>query len=361
MIQDNLTGLFPDQNENTVQTLWKRHLEQTVCNAKTVDRGFEEIDFSDQNIVLPHPPNSLLFLTLNRSSQQLSSIFNDQTLKDYIRDIKKQKRNQPFRMSQTPCSYSKNKKAKIYLNANSKIERIRIIKTNCSSWTCPACAPRKAIAVGKQLTEIAVINNLIYYLTLTLDPNYLTPEDIFSSTHKYITKLFNHFLTVLKRKRFLYFSKRKNRYFAFDLKNSGQPLKYIWVIEFQKNGLAHMHILLNQFLPVEVIRKIWTHVGGGHQMKIERALSIEAVSRYITKYIFKTLGDNLNNRVNFMFFEKRYAVSQSCKRPEKRSIRMFEKGVSNEEIKTKLEEIGLNLVYNKIQDPPSFDINSSDL
>lgn len=51
-------------------------------------------------------------------------------------------------------------------------------------------------------------------------------------------------------------------WYSFDLKSSGLKLKYVWVVEFQDNGNAHLHILINQFLPIEVLRKLWVHVGG---------------------------------------------------------------------------------------------------
>lgn len=322
---------------------------------RTCEPG-EEIDCRDKNIIIPNCEDRLLFLTLNRSSQQLSKITKkyDTTLAEHIRNVKEQMKDQYFVMSPYPCLRSLKKKAWISVGKNGLVEKIIYKNQSCNSWTCPSCAPKKARALGHLIAEVANINNLIYYLTITLDPNKLTPDDIFGSTHKVITKLFNHFLTIIRRKSFTYFNIKKNRYFKFDLKNSGKVLKYVWVIEFTENGLAHMHALFNQFLPVEVLRTVWTHVGGGNQMYLDKADSTQAVCRYITKYIVKDFSGRNPNPRTFRFFERRYSISQSCVKPPKYSQPIFDKKTPDFEVQMKLKELNLSFVYDKLGDSQNF-------
>jgi len=312
----------------------------------------ETIDCSDKDIFLPYPPNSLLSLTLNRSSQQTTNKY-DTSLSEHIKNIKQQMRGEFFRMSPYPCNLSNNKKFLLQIGENGKLESVKETFVRCNSWTCPRCAPIKARAISYQIRNIVLLNNLQYYLTLTLDPKKLNPEDIFESrTHKIITGFFNHLITTLKRKNFKYFNIDKNRYYPFNLKNSEEKLKYVWVIEFQKNGLAHMHILLNQFLPIAIIREVWTHIGGGHIMYIDKVENLNAVCNYITKYLCKEFNPKVERRLTFKYFERRYSISRSCERPPKITQKMFDKDIDNSEILIKLKEMGLSFLRDKLNQPP---------
>lgn len=331
----------------------EKYLEASRPDDSTAHQaGSNIIDCSDKNIFLPYPPNSLLSLTLNRSSQQTTNKY-DTTLSEYIKTIKQQMRGGFFRMSPYPCNVSNNKKFLLQIGENSKLEAVKETFVKCNSWTCPRCAPIKARAISYQIRDVVLLNNLNCYLTLTLDPNKLSQEDIIESqTHKIITGFFNHLITTVKRKKFNYFNVKKNQHYQFALKNSGEKLKYVWVIEFQQNGLAHMHILLNQFLPIEVIREVWVHIGGGHIMYIDKVGNLNAVSNYITKYFCKEFNPKTERRLTFRFFEKRYSISQSCERPPKVTQKMFDKDTDNSEILIKLKEMGLSFLRDKLDQPP---------
>jgi len=64
--------------------------------------------------------------------------------------------------------------------------------------------------------------------------------------------------------------------------------QYIRVLEFQKNGNPHFHILIDQFIEIEWIRKAWVAVGGGFMVDI-RLVDVHRVSRYLSKYLTKEL------------------------------------------------------------------------
>ncbi len=265
---------------------------------------------------------ALLYLTNYRSFQQKL----DYSLKKYIKETKLEMRGKLFQIRSVPPRFcGAYKSAKMRVTGNQLLEVI-FSKIPCNSWTCPVCCIRKAIRLKYWLRQIIELNNLDRFITFTLDPKKI-PMEYQNNTHKYITKLFNHFLTVLRRKKYSYWMESQQKMFYFDLSKANEKLKYVWVIEFQKKTHnAHMHILTNQWLPAVVIRKIWEDVGGGTQMKLEPVRSIKGISNYITDYLVKGIKDtpeNVSEGSGFKYFERRYSVSKSCIKPEKKLNELF--------------------------------------
>lgn len=288
-----------------------------ACESKRHTK--DVFDVSGLQVKLPQlGEGSLLFLTNIRSFQQGSKGHDKQI--EAIRQIKASMKDKPFRIRRNPPPFCGSFKAMIFQGINGLLEKVTIKHIFCNSWTCPDCCVKKALMVKYKLKQIIIDNNLDRFLTLTLKPSVI-PEEYKDNTHKYITKLFNHFITVLKRKKFKYFDKKKRKYFTFDLKKSDLKLKYVWVIEYQKTTKnAHLHIVFNQYLPIIVLRKIWVHVGGGHSMKILKVRSVGGISSYITDYIVKGIKNDISNSTHtcyFRFCQKRYSVSRSCIRQKK--------------------------------------------
>lgn len=252
-----------------------------------------------------------LYLTNNKSSQQKS-------VKNRIREKKADMYGKPFKTKLSPPPFCNRDRIAILQLADGQLKKIKYTRRLCNSWTCPGCQIRKAILTKYLLRDVIFMNKLDYFLTLTLDPKKI-PSDFKDNTHEYITKIFNHFITVIKRKKFKYFHKEKNRYYTLNLSSQEEKLKYVWVIEFQSNGNAHLHILFNKFLPIDVIRKVWEHVGGGNMMRIEKIKSLIGISNYVSDYIVKGVSEHSKQVSQLKFFQKRYAISTSCVRPKKQS------------------------------------------
>ncbi|MBS1799671.1 MAG: hypothetical protein JSS95_07590 [Acidobacteria bacterium] len=103
------------------------------------------------------------------------------------------------------------------------------------------------------------------FVTLTLDPKKLNGED----STKYLSRTFAKFRSVLHRK-------------------YGKALSYIRVLEYQVNGTAHCHLLLNQFIDIHWLRAEWQAVGDGWNVWISM-VEIRNVVGYLTKYLTKDL------------------------------------------------------------------------
>jgi hypothetical protein len=140
---------------------------------------------------------------------------------------------------------------------------------------------RRAIAIW------AENRNLNKFLTLTLDPQKLNGED----STRYANRTFAKLRSILHRK-------------------YGKSLSYIRIVEYQKNGNAHFHVLLNQYIDIEWMREQWQSLGGGWNVWISRA-SIRCVAAYITKYLTKQMS--------------LHAPARSRRVTCSRDIRLFEK------------------------------------
>lgn len=233
--------------------------------------------------------DSYIFLTNIRPSQQ-----NNSHQRKY-----KSIYGTPFKIRSEPPYFCRKNKLAIFKYKDGEMDWAKFTRIGCKSWTCPVCSIKRALKVKYELRDIIQLNKLSVFLTLTLDPKKI-PEEYKNNTHKYITKIFNHFLTILRRS---------------SLNKGKEKLKYVWVIEFQKNGNAHMHILFNKFLPIKEIRKLWVHTGGGRMMKVEAVKTLEGISNYISDYIIKGIKGDYEKQSGFMHGQKRYAVSRSCDRP----------------------------------------------
>jgi hypothetical protein len=64
----------------------------------------------------------------------------------------------------------------------------------------------------------------------------------------------------------------------------GGSIHFIAVLEFQKSGIAHLHVLFGLFIPHDWLSKAWQSVGGGKIVDI-RYVEIRRVVAYLTAYL----------------------------------------------------------------------------
>ena len=158
---------------------------------------------------------------------------------------------------------------------------LRYARLGCKRWTCPRCGVRKAKRLRKAIIGTAIDKNLNRFLTLTLDPKTCTPEE--STT--YIRQCWNKFRTYLKRKH-------------------GISISFITILKFQKNGHAHLHILVDRFINQSWISSAWQGVGGGRIVFITQ-VDLHRVAGYLSKYLTKDLLTN-----GFKARQRRYTTSR---------------------------------------------------
>jgi hypothetical protein len=66
-----------------------------------------------------------------------------------------------------------------------------------------------------------------------------------------------------------------------------ERVEYIAVMEYHKNGMPHLHALLNQYIPQPWIKSAWSRLGGGTIVDIRKLVDGENIGRYLAKYMSK--------------------------------------------------------------------------
>ena len=165
--------------------------------------------------------------------------------------------------------------------------RRQYFRLNCKCWDCAYCGPRRAKRCRKAIMIWAVKMKLCRMMTLTLDPKKLSGED----STRYINKAFAKLRDAFKRK-------------------YGRAITFIRVLEFQKNGMAHLHVLVDRYVDQEWLSKKWQRLGGGWHVDM-KWVPIRRIANYVSKYFSKDLLMSAPKRA------RRVTVS--------RGIRLFEK------------------------------------
>ena len=100
-------------------------------------------------------------------------------------------------------------------------------------------------------------------LTLTLDPKKLSKGE---ASDRYIRDCWRSMRVLLAKKH-------------------GKSVDFFCVLEFQKKtGMAHLHVLTNQYIEFEWIKKKWQGVGGGEHVDI-RHIDVHRAVAYLTPYL----------------------------------------------------------------------------
>jgi hypothetical protein len=69
-------------------------------------------------------------------------------------------------------------------------------------------------------------------------------------------------------------------------RRSGQAVEFIAVVELQRSGIAHLHVLAGVYLPQEWLSRAWQAVGGGRIVDV-RYVDVHRVAGYLAKYLTK--------------------------------------------------------------------------
>src|SRR5260370_31392930 len=96
--------------------------------------------------------------------------------------------------------------------------------------------------------------------------------------------------------------------------SGGKSLDFVGVLEFQKNGNAHLHILLCRYIPQEWLSRAWQSIGGGEYVDI-RFVDVHRDSAYLCVYL---VGDKVAHTLEFL--PKRARIFTTS-----RSIRLWQK------------------------------------
>lgn len=158
----------------------------------------------------------------------------------------------------------------------------------CKSYFCKDCAKKKHAKY-----RIRIKNNLgnksWRFLTLTTINN--NSDKI--KQIKQINEDWNRLRTLLK-KHFGNFS-------------------YVKVVEIGKGGMVHLHVLVDMYLPVYFIKRMWIKYCGAYRIWIDRVQSHEQIARYITKYMTKSAANHEFNVIMYKGNKRRITFSRNIR------------------------------------------------
>lgn len=124
---------------------------------------------------------------------------------------------------------------------------------------------------------------------------------------RFLTFTFEENITEIKKAN-QYFTKFIRK-FNNDLGYKNNHIKYVAVIEFQKRGAVHYHVL---FFNLPFIKNIYDKINKlwGHGFVIQRRINkVKNLAAYLTKYITKQAKDNR------LYDEKCYFASKGLRKP----------------------------------------------
>lgn len=152
----------------------------------------------------------------------------------------------------------------------------------CRSWFCPHCCTGKGLTLRERLIPIVQTFTALQMWTFTLDPKlFNNPADAFSHVRQ--TRALGNVIRKLRRWGFLH------------------SARYFYVVEWQKNGMPHFHVLLDaSHIPVEKVREAWNaYIPKGFEraslpaglgwvkFSAPRFKSPEHAAHYACKYLIK--------------------------------------------------------------------------
>ncbi len=155
-----------------------------------------------------------------------------------------------------------------------QIDKLGYKRLLCDTYRCLRCRPRKLPRVRARIAEIAGERKLQRLATLTLDPARI-PSSVRSD--RYIRECWRK-MRVLLARRF------------------GASVQFIAVLEFQKSGVAHLHVLLGVYIPQDWLSEAWQSIGGGRIVDI-RFVDVHRVAGYLACYL---TGDKVQHTLSLL-------------------------------------------------------------
>jgi hypothetical protein len=164
-------------------------------------------------------------------------------------------------------------RAGLLIGWDESAKRALVTRANCDSWSCVECAAR--MSARWVLRAQMGVHSMIYYgqevdfVTITSHEKLKT----FQQTEHVWREAWSRLYAALKRK--------------------SPQLQYMIVPEKHKDGRMHVHALWNAGVSKKWLKDGARKRGLGYQADVKHVLSEIMAVRYVTKYIGKSLGDDV--------------------------------------------------------------------
>lgn len=163
--------------------------------------------------------------------------------------------------------------------------KLKVITHRCKSYFCEKCSTHKKLTLETRLKKSLKFKD-IRFLTLTLKPK-------FDNTYHeitYIKKTFNNLI--------------------YNLKKNNIKFNYFYILEFTKKNQPHLHIFIDKYVNINIIREHWAKWTKSPQMEIKKVTNRNKTIKYLIKYLSKTIN-NKNNKTYYLNSKRRYSYSRN--------------------------------------------------
>ena len=170
-----------------------------------------------------------------------------------------------------------------------------VFPLRCNSYFCTDCARLKRNKLYHRALQ-HFKNCNVRFMTLTTNKTYYTTDEAIKS----IASDWNQFLTELK-----------HRYGDF---------RFFRVLEISDKLSVHLHILINEYIPQELIVRLWTRIHHSNICLIKRAGSYKDAIKYMLKYLSKDMAQPESNSYFYLYQKRRFSFSRHQLPEENKSI-----------------------------------------
>lgn len=143
----------------------------------------------------------------------------------------------------------------------------------------------------------------------------------------FLTLTFAENVTDLKKANYEF--KKFRQRLEYELK---RKLKYVSVVEFQKRGAVHYHVLFfgMPYVPAEAVREVWGN--GFIKLNVINDVGVDNVGAYVTKYMSKSMIEDERLRGKKCYFSSRGLFKPVERVLEKEEIDRLRDGLSDKKV-----------------------------
>lgn len=156
----------------------------------------------------------------------------------------------------------------------------------CNSYFCPVCVRNKKLKLFHNMKSV-MKSDTWRFLTLTTSKKIFTTEQAL----KLINIDFNIFWTQIRRK-FI-------------------GIKYIKILEISDNESVHFHILVNKYIPKNIIKHYWYLAHKSYVVDISKPAKLDNIINYVTKYFSKSIDNFKANEFFYLFRKRHFTTSRN--------------------------------------------------
>lgn len=140
---------------------------------------------------------------------------------------------------------------------------LEICALECKMFSCQRCGPKKQAWLKRQVERLVLEEGLDRFVTLTLKTTGLDQLQSF----ELIQQAWNRLTARIRRKY--------------------GGLEYVWIVETTERGYAHLHVLIDRYIPQRWLSGAWLAVTGTSKVVWITKVRGKQGARYVCKYVTK--------------------------------------------------------------------------